>query len=281
MVKGRNADKSKWALAFDEGGKRYGIILTTNNSESLNNLLKGIRSRPIASIIEYSFQKCSEYFVDRWNKARSALQTGQVLGKIAHEHIEAAELRSVNQIGNAFGPERMIYGIYGAGGTNIGGESHGGRNYRVDLWSEECMCMLPQLLHMPCFHLITACKCRGINYKGPSYLSPWYERSNTLKVWESSFESYPDPTQWPDYNGLEYIPDSDLVKDKKERRQTKRLKGDMDASQGRFSSDYGTGDFEEDKSRNRCSKCHKFCNNCKCRKKKAKVKKKANNSAFH
>jgi hypothetical protein len=53
---------------------------------------------------------------------------------------------------------------------------------------------------------------------------------------------------------LDYIPDSDLVKDKKGRRKTKRLKGDMDASQGRFSSDYGTGDFEEDKSRNRFSK---------------------------
>ena len=48
----------------------------------------------------------------------------------------------------------------------------------------------------------------------------------------------------------------------------------MDASQGQFSADYGTGDFEEDKSQNRCSKCHKFCKNCKCRKKKKKQGKK-------
>ena len=196
------------------------------------------------------------------------------MGKITHEHIEAAELRSVNQIGVPFGPERMIYGIRGAGGTNIGGESHGDRNYRVDLSSGHCTCMLPQLLHLPCSHLITACKCRGIDYKRASYLSPWYDRSHTLNVWESSFEPYLDPTQWPAYNGLDYVPNSGLLKDKKGRRQTKRLKGDMDASQGRFIADYGTGDFEADKSQNRCSKCHKFCKNCKCRKKKSKGKKK-------
>jgi hypothetical protein len=142
-------DKSKWALAFNEGGKRYGIM-NTNNSESLNNVFKGIRSRPVAGIIEYSFQKYNEYFVDRLNKASSALETGLVLGKIAQKYIEAAELRSVNQIGIAFGPERMIYSIRGAGGTNIGGESHGGRNYKVDLKTGECTCMLPQLLHMSC-----------------------------------------------------------------------------------------------------------------------------------
>jgi hypothetical protein len=218
--------------------------------------------------------------VDMWNKTRSALETGLVLGKIAHEHIKAAELRSVNQIGTAFGSKRMIYNIRGAGGTNIGGESHGGRNYKVDLRTGECTCMLPQLLHMPCSHLITSCRCRGINYKGSSYLCPWYKRSNTLRVWESSFEPYLDPTQWPNYNDLDYISDSDLVKDKKGRRKTKRLKGDMDASQGRFSFDYGISDFEEDKSRNRCSKCHKFCNNCKCCKKKAKAKTEGSNKAI-
>ena len=51
-LKGEMADKSKWALAFDKGGKRYGIM-TTNNLESLNNVFKGIRSRPVAGTIEY------------------------------------------------------------------------------------------------------------------------------------------------------------------------------------------------------------------------------------
>ena len=43
--------------------------MTTNNVESLNNIFRGIRSRPVAGIVEYSFEKLSEYFVDRWGKA--------------------------------------------------------------------------------------------------------------------------------------------------------------------------------------------------------------------
>ena len=62
-LKAEMPNKSKWALAFDEGWKWYGIMMT-NNSESLNNVFKGNRSRPVTGIIEYSFQKCNEYFVD-------------------------------------------------------------------------------------------------------------------------------------------------------------------------------------------------------------------------
>ena len=68
----------------------------------------------------------------------------------------------MNQLAAPYGPERMIYGVRGAGGTNIGGESHGGRHYKVDLRSGDCTCMTPQLLHLPCSHLITACRARRL-----------------------------------------------------------------------------------------------------------------------
>jgi hypothetical protein len=53
------SEKSKLALAFDEGGSRYGIM-TTNISEVFNFILKGIRSLPVSSIVDYTFHKCSE-----------------------------------------------------------------------------------------------------------------------------------------------------------------------------------------------------------------------------
>jgi hypothetical protein len=37
--------KEKWALAYDEGGFRYGIM-TTNASESFNCVFRGVRSLP-------------------------------------------------------------------------------------------------------------------------------------------------------------------------------------------------------------------------------------------
>jgi hypothetical protein len=60
--------KSKWALAFDEGGSRYGIM-TTNISEVFNFILKDIRSLLVSCIMDYTFHKCNEYLVNRWEKA--------------------------------------------------------------------------------------------------------------------------------------------------------------------------------------------------------------------
>jgi hypothetical protein len=93
---------------------------------------------------------------------------------------------------------------------------------------------------------MTACTARDLDYENAMYMSPLFFREHTIKIWESSFESYLDPSQWPEYDGPEYVPLPSLKKMKKGRRQKKRLKGDMDACQGRFAADYDLGDFEAD-----------------------------------
>jgi hypothetical protein len=85
------------------------------------------------------------------------------------------------------------------------GEKYGGRNCTVDLEKGECSCNIPQLLHVACSHVITTCRCRGLDHESEKFMSPFYLMSNTLKVWESSFEPYLDPTQWPEYYGLDYV----------------------------------------------------------------------------
>jgi hypothetical protein len=61
-------EKSKWAIALDEGGSRYGIMIT-NISEVFNFVLKGIHALPVSDIVDYTFHKCNKYFVNRWEKA--------------------------------------------------------------------------------------------------------------------------------------------------------------------------------------------------------------------
>jgi hypothetical protein len=62
-------EKFKCTLAFDEGGSRY-RIMTTNISEVFNFVLKVIRSLLVSGIVDYTFHKCNEYFMNRWKKAR-------------------------------------------------------------------------------------------------------------------------------------------------------------------------------------------------------------------
>ena len=126
-------------------------------------------------------------------------------------------------MGEAFGLSRLVYNIRSARGTNLGGKKYNGRNYRVDHEKAECSCNIPQLLHVPCSHVITVCRCRGLDHESEKFMSPFNLMSNTLKVWESSFEPYLDPTQWPEHYGLDYVPDPDLLKTKKGRRKKKQL----------------------------------------------------------
>jgi hypothetical protein len=87
-------------------------------------------------------------------------------------------------------------------------------------------------------------------------MSPLFRREHTIKIWESSFDSYLDPSQWPEYNGPEYVPLPSLKKIKKGRRKKKCLKGDMDVCQERLSTDYDFSDFEADANKTEyiCSK---------------------------
>jgi hypothetical protein len=79
-------EKSKWGLAFDKGGSRYGIM-TTNISEVFNFVLKGIRSLPISGIVDYTFHKCNEYFINRREKAWQSLAKGEHWGEPDRKHL--------------------------------------------------------------------------------------------------------------------------------------------------------------------------------------------------
>jgi hypothetical protein len=68
--------KFKWALAFDVGGYRYGVM-TTSISEVFNFILKGNHSLPVSGIVDYTFHMCNEYLVGRSEKAHNSLAKGQ------------------------------------------------------------------------------------------------------------------------------------------------------------------------------------------------------------
>nr|CAD1837696.1 unnamed protein product [Ananas comosus var. bracteatus] len=55
--------KEYWAWAFDRG-RRFGLM-TTNMSESLNRVLKGIRAIPITAFVAGTFYKLNSYFSKR------------------------------------------------------------------------------------------------------------------------------------------------------------------------------------------------------------------------
>jgi hypothetical protein len=54
----------KWTQCEDGGLNRWGIM-TSNGSESLNNVFRVARQLPVCALVEKTFYKCVEWFVER------------------------------------------------------------------------------------------------------------------------------------------------------------------------------------------------------------------------
>jgi MULE transposase domain len=62
-----------WALSFDEGGHRLGMMII-NGPESLNNIFKKARELSVTSLVEIIFYKLVKYFAERKTNAETTVQ---------------------------------------------------------------------------------------------------------------------------------------------------------------------------------------------------------------
>jgi hypothetical protein len=101
---------SKWALAFGEGGSRYGVM-TTKISDVFNFILKGIRSLPVSGIMDYTFHKCNEYFISRWEKACNSLANGERFGEPGRKNLFEQSDISNNEVTTLFDPAKLVHEV--------------------------------------------------------------------------------------------------------------------------------------------------------------------------
>ena len=119
-------------ICICKGGFRFGIM-TTNSLESFNRVFTGVRSLPMSRIVEFSFHKCNEYFVKRWKLAQRNIAEQGRFGKAGAEPLKEAKELSKQHTIEPYAPRCHIFSVRGKGGTSLGDERYGGRNYRVDL----------------------------------------------------------------------------------------------------------------------------------------------------
>jgi hypothetical protein len=87
-------------------------------------------------------------------------------------------------------------------------------------------------------------------------MSPYYSMFVELKTWEPRFEPLLEPSQWPEYDGMDYVPNVTLQKIWKGRRKKKRFRNEMDDMEKDYGNDmYGLGDFDQIKNKVCCSIC--------------------------
>jgi hypothetical protein len=185
-------------------------------------------------------------------------QKGGIGGEPGTKHLlEPGEI-SNNEVAMLFDPVKLVYEVKSSCRTNVGGEVPEGCIFQVEIGNVvSCTCMTPMLLHLPCTHVITVCHMRHMLHEGSNYMSPYYSISAESKTWEPRFEPLLDPSQWPVYDGLDYVPDVTMRKIQKGRQKKKHFLNEMDDMEKGYDNDmYGSGNFDQIKNKVHCFICH-------------------------
>lgn len=227
-----NEPKEKWSLLFDTDGSRYGIM-TTNLAEVYNWVMRGVRVLPLVAIVEFILHGTQAYFRDRYKKigpsmADNNIVFGNVVTKYMEDKIKKARRHRVV----AQGTQVHRYEIMCVDRSRRG-------IYRKQAVQEcvlkadggcTCSCMKPKLHHLPCSHVLAAAGDCGIS---PNvYVSNYFRKEAIFHTWSEEIYGFGISGSYTTLSAqVFYIPDPSKLRVKKGRRQTRRIRNDMDESE--------------------------------------------------
>ena len=81
---------------------------------------------PVSGIVEFSFHKCNEYFVKRWELTQRNIAEQGRFGKARAEHLKEAKELAKQHTVEPYGPRRHIFSVRDKGGTRLGSKRYGG-----------------------------------------------------------------------------------------------------------------------------------------------------------
>ena len=164
-----------------DGGHRWGIM-TTNGSESLNNVFKLTRRLPITAIVQDTFYKMTSWFCERRKKAQVALKHSQMWSNTVSLLLQKRNNKSLNMIVIPYNMTHDVYEVI-VRGEKIPAMRDQPRleytcrdfKYKVLIKNNnrcECECQKPQLTGIPCSHFMAVC--RKMKFDENLFINPLY-----------------------------------------------------------------------------------------------------------
>ncbi|XP_070010616.1 uncharacterized protein [Nicotiana sylvestris] len=181
-------DPKKWTLHADGG--RHWETLTTNVSESFNELLKLARGLPVTAIVRMSFKQMAERFVERSAVATSLMERGVDFMPVPMKRFEKyrrrAHWRSFLQYDN----ERNIFEVRTAIHRNRGNNVH-----TVNESTRLCSCGKWSIYHIPCSHDIKCFQKVGLGIT--NYVDQQYSVAKYLNTYSGQLQLVGVEHYWP------------------------------------------------------------------------------------
>ncbi|XP_072082103.1 uncharacterized protein [Arachis hypogaea] len=211
---------SLWTQYCDEG-RRFGHM-TTNISECVNSILKGVRNLPVCSLVKATYGRLAELFVRKGREAEAQMGTGQQFSQYLVKCIEANLKTARCFTVTVYDRDNSEYTV--AETTPTGSFSLG--TYRVSLGSQTCDCGYFQALHFPCPHALACCAYSRLNWM--PYVHQVYRLSSVFGVYQMGFTPPIPEGFWPPYGGPTVIPDPNMRRAKEGRPRSTRIRTNMD-----------------------------------------------------
>jgi hypothetical protein len=227
-----NEPKEKWALLYDPDGARYGIM-TTNFAEVYNWVLRGVRVLPLVAIVEFIVRGCTDYFRDRFTKTQAYMQDlDRYFERMMTEYITkkaaSAQLHHVRQCGT----QELKF--------EVAPKDRARHGMRRQTPVKECIlkfdgtcccsCMRPKLLRISYSHIMAACA--NIRHTVDIYVSHYFRKETIASTCQYEIYGFRMVGSFTETtNPVIYIPDPRTDRVKRGRRQTRRIRNDMDESE--------------------------------------------------
>ncbi|KAK9292008.1 hypothetical protein L1049_019961 [Liquidambar formosana] len=218
-------DITKWTIAHD-GGKRWGIM-TTNDVESFNGLMKGARSVPISACVQLTFYRLVKFFADQAAEAQQMQTEGLHFPRDVQEKLDLYQSRGMTHQVIPYDWDNLVFEVttkfYNNAGTN---------RQTVKLNIPTCTCGKLEIFKIPCSHIFAAAAHVEITWL--PFVTSEYKMEVYMRVWDTKFEPIKHPDYWPEYKGRTLLPLSTRLRPpKRGRPESTRIRNEMDVSRQR------------------------------------------------
>jgi len=211
----------KWTLAWDNG-KRWGHM-TTNLVDSINYVLKKTRNLPISSMVMATYTRCNKFFTDRGRQVEAMMVVGHVYSKVAAKALEDEQSKANTHTVFSFDRRNTIFLVEERQNPR---KVQPPSRFAVRLDESWCDCGKFQKLHLPCSHVLVACKYAYHDFA--RYISHVYTLQQVFHVYERLFGEIINEEYWPAYTGQILCPSPDMKITSKGRPKSSQIRTDMD-----------------------------------------------------
>ncbi|XP_027348091.1 uncharacterized protein LOC113859546 [Abrus precatorius] len=232
--------KEKWALCYDDDGRRYGHM-TTNLSEAVNKVFKGARNIPITALVKATYGRLVEYFVKRGEEAISDLQNGNIFCRTVMLQIQKNQQEASSHQVRRYDVHRKTFEVKEAFNPIT---QRGGHKWTVILDRRYCECGRFQSYRYPCSHVIAACIAVSLNFW--QYVDPVYSIEYVVNAYSPQWRPLGNECNIHTNSEWKLVPDIERARAKRRPKST-RIRNEID--------------WVESQTRQRCSRCNEVGHN--------------------